>query len=137
MLPANPIDSNHRMPEYLSDIAARAYYMGQGNSRRSHRGWYASIDSSLETALRRRLRERCSDKEVGHLILYILRCSSDKSLYGVTDDVLGAKLARTACPGGTWISYKQLDPSTFSTKTAERHIKLQGYYVFRVESRGG
>lgn len=71
---------------------------------------------------------------------YIFNCSTDKSLYGVTDDPIGAKLPRLACLGGRWVYRADVNQSAigFDAAEAKQGITAQGFHLcrFDVEANG-
>lgn len=74
------------------------------------------------------------------MTFYIFNCSTDKSLYGITDDPIGAKLPRLACLSGRWVHRADVNQSAigFNAADAQQGITAQGFHLFRVnvEVRG-
>ena len=70
------------------------------------------------------------------MTFYIFNCSTDKSLYGVTDDATGAKLPRSKCPDGRWVlAPGELNQSAigFNVANANWGLAAQGFHLFRVK----
>jgi hypothetical protein len=69
------------------------------------------------------------------MTFYIFNCSTDKFLYGVTDDPIGAKLPRLAGLSGRWVSRAELNQSAigFDAAEAKKGITAQGFHLFRFD----
>jgi hypothetical protein len=69
------------------------------------------------------------------MTFYIFNCSTGKSLYGVTDDPIGAKLPKSACLGDRWVSRAEVSQSAigFNAAEAQQGISTQGFHLFRFD----
>ena len=69
------------------------------------------------------------------MTFYIFQCSTDNSLYGATDDPIGAKLPRLSCQNGRWIHRAGLNESAigFNAAEAEQGITAQGFHLFHAK----
>ncbi len=69
--------------------------------------------------------------------LYIFRCSSSRSILGITNQIKGQNLPETFCENGSWSKFKEIDLNKGDNQriglapndTILKAIEENGYYI--------